>query len=328
MARVMHEYFQMTGQAQSARVAWTTPCVRRSEWVLWAFLVYVAIMAAAAPLPRTMRVNTIGLNLALLAGYGLLVSGETVRPRKYLRIARDWLPLALTLLAYREMGWFAVPHATHSLEARWVIWDHVILRGAAKAVIESLGPVLPSILEMAYLLVYTLGPFSVAMLYAYDRQNRVDQFLFLFLVGVLLCYGQFPFWPSEPPRTVFPTEDLPVYASVFRHWNLWLLGMGGIHTSVFPSAHVAAAFSAATGMWRFLPEHKWVGRLLGVMAVTIAVATVYGRYHYLADVGAGMLMAGVALLIACLLGRSRNPKVSQSSAGGPAERCFTSVQNS
>jgi membrane-associated phospholipid phosphatase len=38
-------------------------------------------------------------------------------------------------------------------------------------------------------------------------------------------------------------------------------------------------------------------RVLGVMAVLIAVATVYGRYHYLADVTAGFLIAGMALLI-------------------------------
>jgi membrane-associated phospholipid phosphatase len=279
----------------------TIACVRRSEWVLWAFLAYAAILAAVAPMPRTARVSTIGLNLALLAGYALLVFREMVRPRKYLSIARDWLPLLLTLLAFHEMGWFAVPHATHSLEARWVVWDRVVLRGGAKALIESLGPVLPSILEIAYLLVYALGPISVAMLYAYGRRNRVDQFLFLFLAGVLLCYAQFPFWPSEPPRTVFPTEDLPTYVTIFRRWNLWLLGMGGIHTSVFPSGHVAAAFSTAAGMWVFLPEHKWVGRVLGVTAVLIAVATVYGRYHYLADAAAGLLMAAVALLTARLL---------------------------
>ncbi len=240
-----------------------------------------------APLAQNLRVRTIGLNLALLSGYVLLVSRDAVRPRQYLSMARDWLPLSLTLLAYHEMGWFAQPHATHALETRWVVWDHAVLRGGAKAVIECFGPVLPSILEVAYLLVYALGPFSMAMLYAYQRRNRADQFLFLFVVGVLLCYAQFPFWPSEPPRTMFPTEDLPAYITIFRRWNLWLLGRGGIHTSVFPSGHVAAAFSAAAGMWLVLPEHKWVGRLLGVTAVLVAVATVYGRYHYVADAVAG-----------------------------------------
>jgi len=80
--------------------------------------------------------------------------------------------------------------------------------------------------------------------------------LFIFAVGVLLCYGQFPFWPSEPPRVVFSGKDLPTYVTVFRRFNLWMLGNYGIHTSVFPSAHVAGAFAAAFGAWRTLPERR------------------------------------------------------------------------
>lgn len=288
----------MVNETPSAVVARTATNVRRSEWVLWAFLAYTAILAAVAPLPLAIRIRTIGLNAMLLAGYWHLISRELVKPRKWLTVARDWLPLVFALLAYREMGWFALPQATHSLEARWVIWDRLVLRGGAKSVIESFGPLLPAMLELTYVLVYALGPFSVAMLYVYGRRNRVDSFLFLFLAGTLLCYAQFPFWPSEPPRTLFPTEDLPAYLSIFRRWNLWLLGVAGIHTSVFPSAHVAAAFSAAAGMRLFLPEHKWVGHTLGVVALLIAVGTVYGRYHYLVDVAAGLLMAGIAFLFA------------------------------
>ncbi len=146
-------------------------------------------------------------------------------------------------------------------------------------------------LEIAYALVYALAPFSVAVLYLYGRRERVDTFLLIFALGVLLCYAQFPFWPSEPPRVVFFGEDLPAYDTVFRHFNLWMLGNYGIHTSVFPSAHVAGAFSAAFGMRQALPERKWVSRFLYAMALLIAAATVYGRYHYFADAAAGFSVA-------------------------------------
>ena len=203
----------------------------------------------------------------------------------------------MLLLAYQEMGWFAAPQYGHPLETNWVAWDRLFLRGGAKAAIEAFGPLLPSILEIAYSLVYTLAPFCLAVLYIYRRRDRVDRFLFLVTIGVLLCYAQFPFWPSEPPRVVFLGQDLPSSDTIFRRFNLWLLGNAGIHTSVFPSAHVAAAFSAAFGMWRTLPEHKWVGRFLFVMALLIAIATVYGRYHYFADAAAGLSMAFGALAL-------------------------------
>ncbi len=258
----------------------------------------------ATRVSRAIGVEILWLNLTLLTGYTLLIVSASVHPGKYSSFARDWLPFVPVLLIYHEMGLLTLPQPTHSLEARWVVWDQLVLRGGAKALIESLGPVLPSVLEIAYLLVYALGPVSVAMLYVYGRRNRVDAFLFVFLLAVFLSYAQFPFWPSEPPRVLFPRDDLPTYATVFRSFNLWLLRVGGIHTSVFPSGHVAAATAAAAGMVLYLPEHKWVGRVLGVVAVLIAVATVYGRYHYLADAVAGLVMTGVALLIARLLGPS------------------------
>jgi membrane-associated phospholipid phosphatase len=171
--------------------------------------------------------------------------------------------------------------------------------------IESLGPVIPSILEVAYILTYELAPFAVAMIYIYWRRKRVERFMFPFLMAVLLCYAQFPFWPSEPPRTVFPGEDFPTVITVFRRINWAMLGAYGIHTSVFPSAHVAGAFSTAFSMMITLHEHRWVGRLLLVLAILIATATVYGRYHYAADAVAGFTMAVVGFGLAQLISSRR-----------------------
>jgi membrane-associated phospholipid phosphatase len=272
--------------------------LRRSECVIVAFLIYAAVSAAILPVRPPVRPVTIALNAGILACYALLVYADRLRRREFLSVVRDWFPLVLVLLAYRQMGWFALPMTEHPLENSWVVWDRLLLRGGGRQAIEFLGPVLPAILEISYALVYTLGPFGVAVVYLYRRRERVDAFLFPFLLAVLLCYAQFPYWPSEPPRTIFPGEDFPTYDTVFRRFNWWMLGGYGIHTSVFPSAHVAGAFSAFFGMRIALPEHKWVARFLLVMAILIATATVYGRYHYLADALAGFAMAVLAFLVA------------------------------
>jgi membrane-associated phospholipid phosphatase len=272
-----------------ARVA--LGAIRQPEWVILAFLVYATAAGCWLPVAQAVRERVVLVNLAAALAYALLIRWDWQRPRLALGVIRDWLPLAMILLAYREMGWFALPHQGHLLESHWVVWDRWVLRGGGSSVIEALGPVGPSILEIAYALVYALAPFSVAALYLYGQRKEVDRFLLIFALGVLLCYVQFPWWPSEPPRVVFSGEDFPAYDTIFRRFNWWMLGSCGIHTSVFPSAHVAGAFSAAFGMKRALPGHRWAYRVLGVIAVLIAVATVYGRYHYLADATAGFLIA-------------------------------------
>lgn len=265
--------------------------VRRSEWVILAFQVYAALIGCLLPVASSVRYRVLLINLFVILAYAVLIRADFRRPRLALSVARDWLPLALVLLAYREMGWFALPQRDHLLESRFLAWDHAFLGAGIKTAIESLGPFLPSVLEIAYALVYTLAPFAVALLYVLRRRDSVDRFLLIFVSAVLLSYSQFPFWPSQPPRTLFPADQLPLYDTVFRRFNLWMLGSYGIHTSVFPSAHVAGAFSAAFGLREALPAARFWSRMLLIIAVFIAFATVYGRYHYLADAAAGLLLA-------------------------------------
>ena len=186
------------------------------------------------------------------------------------------------------------------------------LRGGVKAAVEMFGPAFPSLLELAYTLTYALAPFSIVALYIFNCRNRVDRFQFIFVLAVVLCCVQFPFWPSTPPRLLFPGENFPAYDTVFRRFNWWLLGNWGIQTSVFPSAHVAGAFSAAFGMRLAMPEPKWVTRFLLVMAALIALATVYGRYHYAADAAAGFAMAIIALAVGILISPGGEPPPARS----------------
>jgi membrane-associated phospholipid phosphatase len=281
--------------------------VRASEWVVLAFLVYAAVLGALLPVAPAVGSRVILLNLAVLTGYAVLIARGGSNRNLALSVMRDWAPLALTIMAYREMGWFARPHLSYALETRWVVWDRVVLRGGGKALIEALGPVLPSVLEIAYSLVYALAPFALAMLYVHRRREKVDRFLLVFVTAVLLCYAQFPFWPSEPPRVVFFGQDFPAYDTVFRRFNWWILANYGIHTSVFPSAHAAGAFAAAFGIWRAVPERRPLRYFLMAMAILIAAATVYGRYHYLADAAAGLAIALLAAGISHVVERLRGP---------------------
>jgi len=280
--------------ATSGRQRLSVDAIRWPERAILVFLIYAAALSVVLPVGPSARNRIVLLNWAVILAYGALIRFDFIDRKLVTGVIRDWLPLALIVLAYREIGWLALPHPSHTLESHWIVWDRLILRGGAKSAIESFGRIIPIALEISYALVYALAPFSVAVLYLYRRRDRVDTFLLIFAVGVLLCYAQFPFWPSEPPRVVFFGQDFPAYDTVFRRFNLWMLGNYGIHTGVFPSAHVAGAFSAAFGMRRALPEHKWVSRFLFVMAVLIAVATVYGRYHYAADAAAGVAVAVVA----------------------------------
>lgn len=277
--------------------------IRRHEWVLVGYFAYTSVLALALPVHPSVTRAVLAMNLIVLAGLALLAAAESIRHRPVLSVLRDWYPLPLILLAYREMGWFAPAHHTYAIERVFETWDNWLLAGF-KPAIEATGPLLPGILELAYAIVYAVPAFALGMLYAFGVRRRSEGLLLRVVLATLVVYALLWLFPSEPPRTVFPGEDFPAYNGLFRRFNWWLLVGYGIHTGVFPSAHVASSFAAAFGLRRVLPEQPWLGRLLMVVASLIAVATVYGRYHYAADAVAGFAvsLAVDALARSALLG--------------------------
>jgi membrane-associated phospholipid phosphatase len=215
---------------------------------------------------------------------------------------RDWAAVALILVAYREMDWFSSIPRNFDLQLQWVQWDRTILyRWGLQRAIEALGALGPLFLELCYLLVYGVAAFLVAVFYFEHKRARVNGALFLYLLGTLLAYALFPYFPSDPPRIAFGGSDMPNITTAARQLNMWLTGNYGIHSSVFPSAHVSSAFSAAWALFAFLPERRRFGWGMLIYAASVAIATVYGRYHYVADAVAGMalsLVPGFTILLA------------------------------
>jgi membrane-associated phospholipid phosphatase len=270
--------------------------LRRSELFFSAYFLYAAGVALARPIPPELQKMIVALNFALIGWFVLMAWGDRFREDSYLSRVRDWYPVPLILLAYREMGWMHLPQTSLAFENRWIGLDRDLLYGwGLKAGIESLGPVIPVVLELAYLLVYVVPILGVVLFYLAGRRHRLDDYYSVLLFGTLTAYALYPWFPSEPPRTAFPGMDLPAYDGVLRKLNLFLVGNYGIHTSVFPSGHAAAAFGCAFGCMAFLPERKWAGRRQLTLAILIAVATVYGRYHFVVDTIAGFALALLGL---------------------------------
>jgi len=214
---------------------------------------------------------------------------------------RDWIPLAYTFTAFREMNLFTPSIRDHHLENSWIGYDRWLLDSAhLRATFESLGPLLPSYLEVCYVLVYAVAPISLLILILNHRRDRFPTFWFAYLAGTLASYALFPYFPSDPPRTVFAGSDLPHILTVFRRFNLAILGQYGIHSSVFPSAHVSSAFACAWGLFITMPDRRRYGAMVAIFAFSVAMATIYGRYHFAVDALAGFAISFAAFSASAL----------------------------
>jgi membrane-associated phospholipid phosphatase len=260
--------------------------LRQYEWLIIAYFTYVAAVA-----PFFISGNKRWLP-ALIAASAIAILVALSRHDSHVR---DWIPLVLTFTAFREMNLFTPAVRDHHLENAWIGNDRWLLDTAhLRAAIESLGPLIPSYLEICYVLVYAIALISALILLFNQRRDQLNTFWFAFVAGTLASYALFPYFPSDPPRTVFAGADLPHIVTVFRRFNLAILGQYGIHSSVFPSAHVSAAFACAWGLFITMPDRRRYAAMVATFAFSVATATIYGRYHFAVDALAGFAVSFLA----------------------------------
>jgi membrane-associated phospholipid phosphatase len=287
--------------------------LRPSEWLLLAYFLYAASASPLWGARQEIWIPRAGLTLAGVVFLLLLAWAEavTAHPR-FFNIVRDWLPAPLILTAYWAVDWFVPATYPHTHEQSWIVLDRLLLNTwGGKAAIECFGCVLPFFLELTYSLLYAIPPVSIGVLYLCRRRDRVDRFLFMLLLGTLAVYVLLPMFPSEAPRILFPGQDLPACTTPFRLLNLWLLDGWDIRGSVFPSGHVTVAFSAAFAMLLAVPERRRVGWTMAGLAGSVAVTTVYARYHYAVDGLAGCLIS----LTTCAVGARFYPIIRRIAIG-------------
>jgi membrane-associated phospholipid phosphatase len=293
--------------------------LRIAEKTILAFFAALLIASLTLSLPGA----TLGVLAVLNVMVGCLIvalSKEDLVGRS--RIAppiRDWLPTLLMLLAYRESGLFIKADPGHRLDHLLIMWDRTMLHSRwVEGALYTCAPWLQHYLEMCYLLCYPLVPLGFAALYitrpsiAARRQPRAmgavanpqheavhasvmfDKYWTTVLLAALFCYAIYPFFPLTPPRMLFNDVPGPPVPPLLRHMNLWLLDRFSVQACLFPSAHAAAVTATALAVRAYMPR---LGILFCIAALSVAAATVYGRYHYMADAVAGVLVGVVAFVV-------------------------------
>jgi membrane-associated phospholipid phosphatase len=324
-----------TRATDESRVGEFVGGLRVAEKLLLGFFAYTTVASCIFPLVLRQRLALVGLNLLVCTVVLLLSRYDVEQRRPFLALVRDWLPCVLILVAYRESGLFFVPDPAHRLDYLFVRWDDVLLKNPwVLAVLSFCSPWLQRYLELSYLFCYPSVPLALGSLYLArqfavaaagarpdvigDRQHAsaavaavsepppdttlierryrlaINHFWTAALLAAFTCFLLFPFFPLTPPRELFHDLPGPRVASLLRGLNHWILGRYAVGASLFPSAHVATVTAAALAIRTYLPR---VGVAFLLLAGSIALATVYGRYHYAADAVAGVLVGLAAFLV-------------------------------
>jgi membrane-associated phospholipid phosphatase len=265
--------------------------LRVAEWIQLSFVSLLAVAAWLRPLEAQRRRRVTRLALAAIAAiFAARLSGHWTSSVAS-SIARDWLPAGLLLVPYWQVGqFFTAPDAR--MEARLAAVDRAFFRtiGIEPGRVR-IGVGLATYLQLAYFMVYPLLPLGLAVLYATGRRRSVDYYWLVVLPATYLSFALTPFVRALPPRLVPGYDTFRSPPTRIGALNRVILDRASIQAITCPSAHVASATAAALVLFRLEP---WMGAIFLCIAISIAVATVVGGYHYAADI---LSAAAIAILV-------------------------------
>jgi PAP2 superfamily len=249
--------------AYLAIVAFLRPEFRKARPFLVAAAAVTGLLALIpAGLATNIAFMVVVPSLVLLAGYrlsGLLfVRIDADVENKLLTLDRAWLGHSGVLHAYAT-----APRIVHEY------------------------------LETSYLLVYATLPAGAVTLAVTGNTSMLDSYWSVVLAAEFLCYGMLPWIQTRPPMLLEDETTLPPMRGV-RRVNQLIARRGSIHANTIPSGHAAGAMATALVV---IPAAPAMGMLFLVVALSIAAASVLGRYHYAIDSVLGILVALLAWAI-------------------------------
>ena len=148
-------------------------------------------------------------------------------------------------------------------------------------------------LETSYLLVYLGIPAGAMALVVTGHTSLLDHYWSVVLAAEFICYGMLPWIQTRPPMLLEDAAMLPPMCGV-RRVNQMIAQRASIRANTIPSGHAAGAMATALVVMSAAPG---IGMVFLVLAFSIAVASVLGRYHYAIDSVLGILVALLAWAI-------------------------------
>ena len=226
----------------------------------------------------------------LIACAGLLAVLRAEPLPRMLVVARDWHPLVLFPLLYREVEGLAAVMGDWRLTETIAATDAVLFGGQPSLYLSERLPFVPlsEFLHFCYLAYVVVIPAVAAWWYFGGRRAAFHELMRLLAAVMYASYLFFILLPVDSPYYRFDRLAAPLAGNPFFDLVHAMSARGGARGGAFPSAHVSGAVAVLLVAWRHQPR---LAVVLLPIVLGLIVATVYGRFHYAVDAIAGIVLA-------------------------------------
>jgi membrane-associated phospholipid phosphatase len=268
------------------------------EWVTFSYLAWLIGILAAFHRHVPHAPSYLAIHLCITYAIASLARATPLSNSEALKLLRFWYPLPLYLFFFEELRDFV-----HAIFPKWIDqWlidlDFRFTGGVQPSMWfgRFASPALNDFMQFAYMTYFVSLFLLPAILYA---RREWAAFWTTMTATALANYSVYVIavlLPTESPYHAFPwLRETPLPGSYPTAVINFIESFARVHGAAFPSAHVAGALVAICAAWRY---RRWLFWACLPFFVSMCVATVYGRYHYVADVFAGLIVGALASLAA------------------------------
>ena len=270
------------------------------EWVALGYLGISSALIASFAENVAHPVKLIGVQAIVAAVILVLCRAERQAAgpfvQKWWHFWRHWYPHLFFLFCFEELG-----QLVHLISPGWrdeslIAFDHW-LTGVHPAVwLEQFAtPARNDFMQFTYLTYFLYLLVLGGILYYRRDWEGYWSVMTYSAVGYAIGYVIAILFPIESP-----------WFAMAGAWHGELHGgactavinfiehFGRVRGAAFPSEHVAGSFAALWGAWR---HRRWLFWVMLPLVLCMCVSTVWGRYHYVADIFGGMITGTLGYLI-------------------------------
>jgi membrane-associated phospholipid phosphatase len=222
-------------------------------------------------------------------------NGETFSA-KWWHFWRHWYPHVFFLFCFEELG--KLVHLVNPgwEDAKLIAFDHWLTGVHPTVWLEQFAtPARNDFMQFAYLTYFVYLLVLGGILYYRRDWSAYWSVMTYSAVGYAIGYMVAIFFPIESP-----------WFAMAGAWHGELRGgaatavinfiehFGRVRGAAFPSEHVAGSFAALWGAWR---HRRWLFWVMLPLVLCMCISTVWGRYHYVADIFGGMITGTLGYVI-------------------------------
>jgi membrane-associated phospholipid phosphatase len=281
--------------AEEAAQLWLADVCRACgafEWVTIAYLGWILAVLCAFHRNIPHAARYFAIHCAIAVGIVWLAWMGARSENRAVQFARHWYPLAIYIFFFEELrglihaiypGWFD----------RWLILFDYSFAGAHPAawMARFATPSLNDFMQFSYMTYFLYLVILPVILYAEGRRAAFWTVMVATAIAHYSVYVIAVLFPVESPYFALASLNLPqLRGGAFTTTIEFIERFGRVHGAAFPSAHVAGSMVALLAARRYKP---WLFWICLPFFLSMCVATVYGRYHYVADVLAGIAVGAI-----------------------------------